>query len=83
MHPVVAKVTADLEARSATSRQRYLDNMRGAERDGVQREVLSCGNLVHGFAACAASEKEAIKNFRNPNLGIVTAYNDMLSAHQP
>ena len=49
---------------------------------GINRPRLSCGNFAHGFAA-AGEDKEAISHFAGPNIGIVTAYNDMLSAHQP
>src|SRR6185295_7677823 len=49
----------------------------------ANRAVLSCGNLAHGFAACAPAEKEMLAGDRVPNLGIITSYNDMLSAHQP
>ncbi len=49
----------------------------------ANRAVLSCGNLAHGFAACAPAEKQVLSGDRVPNLGIITAYNDMLSAHQP
>jgi len=47
------------------------------------RSKLSCGNLAHGFAAASSADKDVLKQLRWPNLAIVTAYNDMLSAHQP
>ncbi len=84
LHPVVAEVTERLRERSRESRADYLDKIEAAAgRGGPQRRQLSCGNLAHGFAACGATDKEALRNGGAPNLGIVTAYNDMLSAHQP
>ena len=82
LHPVVERVTARIIERSAPSRAAYLDLI-GAEgeRHG-SRSFLSCSNLAHGFAA-SEGDKGAIMGGRAPNLGIVTAYNDMLSAHQP
>ena len=82
LHPTLARVTDRIIEKSKASRQRYLDLMqREADRHG-DREFLSCSNLAHGFAA-ALDDKPAIATMRAPNLGIVTAYNDMLSAHQP
>ena len=82
LHPTLARVTQRIIEKSRPSRQRYLDLMtREAGRHG-DREFLSCSNLAHGFAA-ALEDKAAIATRRGPNLGIVTAYNDMLSAHQP
>jgi len=57
--------------------------MEEARTSEVSRKVLSCGNLAHAFAACAANEKEDLSGYKTANLGIVTAYNDMLSAHKP
>ena len=82
LHPAVERVTARIIDRSKDGRQRYLDLMdREAERF-PNRNALSCSNLAHGFAA-ALEDKGAIKSGRGANLAIVTAYNDMLSAHQP
>ena len=82
LHPVIERVTARIIEKSKDGRQRYLDLMdREAERF-PNRNVLSCSNLAHGFAA-ALEDKGAIKSGRGANLAIVTAYNDMLSAHQP
>ena len=83
LHPTVEQVTARLRQRSAPTRQRYLDSCRLTQRDTPPRQTLSCGNLAHGYAACGAEEKRRIGSMRAPNLGIITAYNDMLSAHQP
>ncbi|WP_019905181.1 phosphogluconate dehydratase [Methylobacterium sp. 77] len=82
LHPEVAAVTERVVARSKASRRAYLDLI-ARERDaGVHRPMLNCGNLAHGFAA-SGEDKPAIKSGRTMNIGIVTAYNDMLSAHQP
>lgn len=82
LNSTVARVTERISGRSRNSRRRYLDLMeREAERHGG-REAMGCSNLAHGFAA-ALEDKEAIAISRGPNLAIVTAYNDMLSAHQP
>ncbi len=82
LSPVVARVTDRIIERSKPSRGRYLD-MVGRERDRhSDRSFLSCSNLAHGFAA-AGDDKPAIATGGAINLGIVTAYNDMLSAHQP
>ena len=82
LNPAVARVTDRIVARSADSRQRYLDLMdRESEKHG-NRAFLSCSNLAHGFAA-ALEDKASIATSHALNLAIVTAYNDMLSAHQP
>lgn len=83
MHANVEAVTARIKERSKLSRSRYLDQMKRAEEQGVHRSQLSCGNLAHGFAACQPHDKQALKLMNAVNIGIVTAYNDMLSAHQP
>jgi phosphogluconate dehydratase len=81
-HPVVAEVTCRIADRSTDMRQDYLQRMRAARGAGPNRVRLSCSNLAHGFAA-AGSDKPTLKAGAAPNIGIVTAYNDMLSAHQP
>ncbi len=83
LHDRVAEVTERLRARSKAKRAAYLDRLRRAGESGPRRSTLSCGNLAHGFAACGLSDKAALKDDVVPNLAIVTAYNDMLSAHQP
>ncbi|WP_321327116.1 phosphogluconate dehydratase [uncultured Parasphingorhabdus sp.] len=82
LHPVVEKVTERIIARSAESRKAYLDLIDRARDAGVHRPTLSCGNLAHGFAA-SGEDKPVIRSGKAMNIGIVTAYNDMLSAHQP
>ncbi|MCX7513283.1 phosphogluconate dehydratase [Frateuria sp. STR12] len=84
LHPVVAEVTARIIERSRQSRAAYLARIDAAVGgDGPHRAQLSCGNLAHGFAGCSAPDKAALREGRAANLGIVTAYNDMLSAHRP
>lgn len=83
LHPVVAQVTERLRERSRDSRAAYLERINNAVIDGPHRARLSCGNLAHGFAACNTHDKAALREGHTPNLAIVTAYNDMLSAHQP
>ena len=82
LHPEVAAVTARIVERSRDSRRAYLDLIERERENGVHRPKLACGNLAHGFAA-AGEDKAAIRAGRSMNIGIVTAYNDMLSAHQP
>ncbi|HUQ12999.1 MAG TPA: phosphogluconate dehydratase [Novosphingobium sp.] len=82
LHPTLDKVTARIVERSRDSRARYLDLIARARDAGVNRPSLSCGNLAHGFAA-SGEDKPALRGGRALNIGIVTAYNDMLSAHQP
>lgn len=82
LHPTVAKVTDRIIARSRDSRSAYLDLMARPQDQGVNRAHLSCGNLAHGFAA-AEQDQPTLRAGKALNIGIVTAYNDMLSAHQP
>ncbi|GAP65588.1 phosphogluconate dehydratase [Mizugakiibacter sediminis] len=82
MHPVVERVTERIRRRSAPTRADYLARMEAQRLEGPARRHLSCGNLAHAFAA-AGDDKPALRAQRAVNLGIVTAYNDMLSAHQP
>src|SRR4051794_8951963 len=82
IHPEMAAVTARVIERSRDSRRAYLDLIEREREGGVHRPMLACGNLAHGFAA-AGEDKAAIRASRTMNVGIVTAYNDMLSAHQP
>ncbi len=83
LNPIVAEVTARIVERSRGSRGSYLARIDAARDKGPHRRRLSCGNLAHGFAACAALDKSSLRGGTAPNIGIVTAYNDMLSAHQP
>ncbi|MEH6389491.1 MAG: phosphogluconate dehydratase [Pseudomonas profundi] len=83
MHPRVTEVTERLRERSRQSRQGYLQQMADAAELPRGRRHLSCGNLAHGMAACSSSDKDRLRMMDEVNIGIVTAYNDMLSAHQP
>jgi phosphogluconate dehydratase len=83
VHASIAEVTERIRARSRASRQDYLARMEAMRAAGPRRGALPCANLAHGFAACAKADKEALRASTAPNLAIVTAYNDMLSAHQP
>jgi|SaaInlV_100m_DNA_5_1039725.scaffolds.fasta_scaffold01486_3 phosphogluconate dehydratase len=83
MNSTIEKVTRRIEDRSLDSRNEYLDQMRNTMEQNPPRKRLSCGNLAHAFAACSSDEKAEIAAQTAANLGITTAYNDMLSAHQP
>ncbi|HBF45146.1 MAG TPA: phosphogluconate dehydratase, partial [Shewanella frigidimarina] len=83
MHSVVQAVTDRIIARSKQSRSTYLTALNDAKAKGVHRSALSCGNLAHGFAACQPADKDSLRQLTKANIGIVTAFNDMLSAHQP
>lgn len=82
IHPAIAAVTARIIERSRPSRAAYLELMKRQGEHGVNRQALSCGNLAHASAA-SGNDKSVIQGMRAPNIAIVTAYNDMLSAHQP
>src|ERR1019366_501145 len=83
VHPQLQAVTERIRERSAVGRAEYLKRMEAARSRGSARAGLSCTNLAHGFAAANVTDKEALKLMRWPNVAIVSAYNDMLSAHQP
>ncbi|MDI5837147.1 phosphogluconate dehydratase [Shewanella xiamenensis] len=83
MHSVVQSVTDRIIARSKASREAYLAALNDARNHGVHRSSLSCGNLAHGFAACSPDDKNSLRQLTKANIGIITAFNDMLSAHQP
>ena len=82
LNPVVEAVTNRIIERSKPGRTAYLDLIARARDAGVNRPTVSCGNLAHGFAA-SGDDKAAIRGGKAMNIGIITAYNDMLSAHQP
>ncbi len=83
MNSTLKQVTDRIRDRSADTRKRYLNRLEQAAQAGPSRKVLSCGNLAHGFAACNPEDKQALGGTTTANIGIVSAYNDMLSAHQP
>jgi len=82
LDPRIAAVTDRIRERSRPTRERYLALIAQEGERGIDRPRLSCGNFAHGFAA-SGEDKPAIRAMGGPNIGIVTAYNDMLSAHQP
>ncbi|MBA86078.1 MAG: phosphogluconate dehydratase [Rhodobacteraceae bacterium] len=82
LNDTIARVTDRIIARSAPTRQAYLARTQAAIQAGPARTHLTCGNQAHAYAAMGA-DQDALIQGRAPNLGIVTAYNDMLSAHQP
>jgi phosphogluconate dehydratase len=79
----IEAITQRIVERSKPTREPYLARVRHASTQGVKRGALACGNLAHGFAVCSPGDKAALAGDTVPNLGIITAYNDMLSAHQP
>ena len=83
LHPVTAAVTARIVERSRQSRADYLKRMQAAQHDGPGRAKLSCANWAHAFAAEPDGVTQRMRNPTAPNIAIVSAYNDMLSAHQP
>jgi phosphogluconate dehydratase len=82
LNDTIARVTDRIETRSRAMRDTYLDRMRRAAEEGPRRAHLTCGNQAHAYAAMGA-DQTALAEGQAPNIGIVTAYNDMLSAHQP
>lgn len=83
LHPVLMAVTARIKARSQSSRATYLQHIRAAKQSMVSRAQLSCANVAHLYAAAAANDKASLRAMQWPNIAIVSAYNDLLSAHQP
>jgi phosphogluconate dehydratase len=83
LHPTLATVTERVIARSQPTRSAYLRRIDDAQGRFPARGALSCANLAHGFAGLEGNDKFAIKAIREPNIGIVSAYNEMLSAHAP
>jgi phosphogluconate dehydratase len=78
----IARVTERIIKRSEDTRSAYIERMKALGDQGPRRAHLTCGNQAHAYAAMG-SDQAALMAERQPNLGIVTAYNDMLSAHQP
>ncbi|MCS4284639.1 phosphogluconate dehydratase [Pseudomonas sp. BIGb0278] len=83
MHPRILEVTQRLIERSRPTRERYLQLIRGAASDGPMRASLQCANFAHGVAGCGSEDKHSLRMMNAANVAIVSAYNDMLSAHQP
>lgn len=82
LNEIVKKVTNRIIERSKGSRAKYVAQMEAAVGTQLSRTTLSCGNLAHGFAACSAVEKEQLTGEKVPNIAIISAFNDMLSAHK-
>ncbi len=82
LNDTIKRVTERVQERSEASRGRYMERMRQAAAEGPRRAHLSCGNQAHAYAAMG-QDQDKLATERSPNIGIVTAYNDMLSAHQP
>ncbi len=83
LHDDVLRVTDRIRERSETTRTAYLNRMKAAKEVGPRRAHLSCGNQAHAYAASEISDKQPLAKGLEGNVGIITAYNDMLSAHQP
>jgi phosphogluconate dehydratase len=83
LHPRIQDVTERIEARSRDTREDYLELIRARKPEGFAREKLADGNLAHASAGCAVMDKTQLLGGSWPNIGIITAYNDMLSAHAP
>jgi phosphogluconate dehydratase len=82
MHETIIKITNRIIDRSHETRTKYLEEVNHMFEEGVYRSTLSCGNLAHSFAGCGPSDKNELSGNTTKNLGLVTAYNDMLSAHR-
>ena len=84
LHPKIIEVTKRIAKRSLSSRQKYLNNITSMEQDNdTDRNFVSCSNMAHAAAAAPSDEKNSILMNTKPNIGIVSSYNDMLSAHKP
>lgn len=83
MNQTILTVTQNIAQRSAATRQAYLSKIENQAAKGKDRARLSCGNLAHTVAACAETQKNTILDFTTVNVGMVSAFSDMLSAHQP
>jgi len=82
LNTTIEAITARIIARSAETRNAYLHQMKEARINGVARSAMSCGNLAHAYAGCSTHEKDALAENELKNIGIITSYNDMLSAHK-
>jgi len=83
LNSLVKEVTDEIIQRSRVSREKYINDMRAARAAGTARAHVSCGNLAHAMAACSERDKDLLAVGKTANVGIVTSFNDMLSAHQP
>lgn len=83
MKKQIVDITERIIKRSTKTRAEYLAKISAAQSNTVHRAGLSCGNLAHGFAACGKDDKQKLRGLNHSDIAIVSAYNDMLSAHQP
>lgn len=83
MNSTVEAITQRIIERSKNSREKYVNAMRNTMENNPPKKRLSCGNLAHAYAGCGSSDKQTIRLMQSANLGIITSFNDMLSAHQP
>ncbi|WP_408593882.1 phosphogluconate dehydratase [Limnohabitans sp.] len=83
LNPTLVAVTERIEQRSAASRAAYLKVLAQAKKPGPYRGGMGCANAAHAYAAMPDNDKLVLRQERQPNIGVITAYNDMLSAHQP
>ncbi|WP_320034859.1 phosphogluconate dehydratase [Halarcobacter sp.] len=83
MNNIIENVTNNIIERSKTSREIYLNRIQIAKESGANRKSVSCSNLAHAIAPLSKDEKNSMTSTQNPNMAIITAYNDMLSAHEP
>lgn len=83
MNNKIIQITNRIKKRSKKTRENYLNLMQSLSKKGVLRSGLSCGNLAHAIAACSESEKSNLMGEQIVNIGIISSYNDMLSAHKP
>ncbi|TWX73827.1 phosphogluconate dehydratase [Colwellia sp. C1TZA3] len=83
MNKNILRITQRIIDRSKASRAAYLEKIAGEKSTTVHRANLSCGNLAHGFAACGSDDKSTLRGVNHSDVAIISAYNDMLSAHQP
>ncbi|NRB37483.1 MAG: phosphogluconate dehydratase [Pseudomonadales bacterium] len=83
LHPTLQKVTTRIRRRSQPTRLAYIEKVSHAKRHGASRHHLSCGNIAHSYAGCSRHEKSLLALERDANFAIISAYNEILSAHQP
>ncbi len=82
MNKTILEVTQRIVDRSKNIRSQYLTQMKALADDKVSRSALSCGNIAHAMASCSDAEKQDLTGEQKVNIGVITAYNDMLSAHK-
>ena len=83
LQPALSAVTDRIRERSLRTRLDYVHGLESARKNGPVRKALGCTNVAHAFAAAPTGDKILLREHHRPNLAIVSAYNDMLSAHQP